>query len=317
MRLRKTTASFVAEARAKHGDTYDYSQVEYSGIKTAIKVVCPLHGPFAIMADNHLQGKGCQACSKANASRLRTQTTGTFTEKAIAVHGAEKYNYSLVNYVGTKVKVTIICPQHGAFRLVPSNHLQGAGCKRCGNDKLRKSQADFIAQARAIHGERYDFGLVSYQQSGELVTIVCPQHGPFEQTPYRLLRGHGCSKCTNETRRPCWSARAWASRQKGRVAQLYVVKMSHDGEAFYKAGITLQGVDERFKSGCPYSVEPLAVFGSENAISVFQAEAIIKKRLKALRYRPKTRFCGHTECYTDAGPILALLGAQEGVRQLQ
>lgn len=41
-------------------------------------------------------------------------TTEEFIEKAKKVHG-DKYDYSLVEYKDSRVKVKIICPKHGVF----------------------------------------------------------------------------------------------------------------------------------------------------------------------------------------------------------
>jgi len=42
-------------------------------------------------------------------------TTEEFISKAKKVHG-DKYDYSLVEYVNNKTRVTIICPIHGEFK---------------------------------------------------------------------------------------------------------------------------------------------------------------------------------------------------------
>ena len=56
---RKTQEEFLEECKAVHGDTYDYTQVEYKGIKAKVKILCPSHGEFEQTPDGHLQGKGC------------------------------------------------------------------------------------------------------------------------------------------------------------------------------------------------------------------------------------------------------------------
>ena len=53
-----------------------------------------------------------------------------FIEKARKIHG-ERYDYSKVNYINSKTKVCIICPEHGEFWQTPDNHLQGKGCYIC------------------------------------------------------------------------------------------------------------------------------------------------------------------------------------------
>ena len=125
-------------------------------------------------------------------------TREEFIEKAKEIHG-DKYDYSKVDYKNAKTKVTIICPDHGEFSQVPDVHLRDQGCPKCGiesRSKLRRSTAEnFIKKARKIHGDKYDYSKVEYKNSNTKVTIICPIHGDFEQTPATHLQGKGCSKC--------------------------------------------------------------------------------------------------------------------------
>ena len=41
-------------------------------------------------------------------------TTEEFIERARKVHG-DKYDYSKVEYINSRTKVCIICPEHGEF----------------------------------------------------------------------------------------------------------------------------------------------------------------------------------------------------------
>ena len=59
----------------------------------------------------------------------------------------------------------------------------------------KKTKQEFIDEARGVHGDWYDYGHVDYRGSKTKVTIVCPEHGPFEQTPSKHLYGQGCSVC--------------------------------------------------------------------------------------------------------------------------
>jgi len=45
-----------------HGDRYDYSQVEYTGMFNPIKIICKDHGPFMMLPVNHEAGQNCRAC---------------------------------------------------------------------------------------------------------------------------------------------------------------------------------------------------------------------------------------------------------------
>ena len=53
----------------------------------------------------------------------------------------------------------------------------------------------FIAEAKEIYGERYDYSKVEYKNRDHRVTIVCPVHGDFQAYAREHLDGKGCPKC--------------------------------------------------------------------------------------------------------------------------
>lgn len=61
------------------------------------------------------------------------KTLTQFIADAQKVHG-NKYDYSLVVYLGNSKKIKIICDIHGKFEQTANDHLQGYGCKLCGYD---------------------------------------------------------------------------------------------------------------------------------------------------------------------------------------
>ena len=58
-----------------------------------------------------------------------------------------------------------------------------------------KNQAEFIAKAKELYNDKYDYSLVVYTKSSEKVSIICPEHGVFLKTPNKHLCGQGCPKC--------------------------------------------------------------------------------------------------------------------------
>ncbi len=131
-------------------------------------------------------------------------TTEEFISRARRVHG-NKYDYALVEYSGTYIPVKIICREHGEFEQKPIQHLGGHGCQTCGTlagaNATRLNTEQFIAKAKRVHGDKYDYSLVSYETTELPVKIVCPAHGEFEQTPHRHLLGRGCRECAVDRRR--------------------------------------------------------------------------------------------------------------------
>ena len=53
----------------------------------------------------------------------------------------------------------------------------------------------FIAEAKEIYGNRYDYSKVEYKNRDHRVTIVCPVHGDFQVYAREHLDGKGCPKC--------------------------------------------------------------------------------------------------------------------------
>ena len=62
MSKKKTQGEFLLQAKAKHGNTYDYSKTQYVNNFTYLTVTCREHGDFKIKPNNHLKGDGCPIC---------------------------------------------------------------------------------------------------------------------------------------------------------------------------------------------------------------------------------------------------------------
>ena len=60
---------------------------------------------------------------------------------------------------------------------------------------------EFIKRAREVHGDKYDYSKVEYKTTRDKITIICPIHGEFEQSPNNHLRGRGCPKCANNIKK--------------------------------------------------------------------------------------------------------------------
>ncbi|MGL6229397.1 MAG: hypothetical protein ACRC3J_09350 [Culicoidibacterales bacterium] len=127
---------------------------------------------------------------------MRKKTTEEFIADAIKVHG-DLYDYSLVDYRNSKVKVKIICSEHGVFEQIPNDHLTKHGCAKCGGS-AKHNRDEFIENAIKVHGTRYDYSLIEYTGNKTKVKIVCKEHGIFEQVPNSHLSGFGCPKCTSK-----------------------------------------------------------------------------------------------------------------------
>lgn len=121
-------------------------------------------------------------------------TTQQLIQQFKKTHG-DRYDYSLVEYVRSTEKVTIICRKHGAFEQLPNMHRKGQGCAACMYDGKRSVLSDILIKFKEAHGDRYDYSLVKYKNTDTKVKIICKEHGVFRQSPYHHQRGNGCPKC--------------------------------------------------------------------------------------------------------------------------
>ena len=180
--------------REIHGDRYDYSKIEFVNSKTKVKIICSSHGGFIQSPEVHFRGAGCPKCAGKNLT----------TEEVIAdfqkIHG-NTYDYSKVNYSKTLVPVEIICSTHGVFKQLRNNHLKGQGCPKCGIIKnalnQRLSLEEFIEKSIKVHGDRYNYSKVNYQNNTKKVIIYCQLHGDFSQSPAGHMSGKGCPTCNS------------------------------------------------------------------------------------------------------------------------
>ena len=62
--------------------------------------------------------------------------------------------------------------------------------------KVKENYAEtFPIKANLKHNNKYDYSKVDYVNNATKVTIICPEHGEFEQRPNDHLN-HGCAKCS-------------------------------------------------------------------------------------------------------------------------
>jgi hypothetical protein len=188
-----TTEEFINRCNILHNYIYDYSLVKYQNNKTKVNIICPTHGLFEQLALTHLSGKGCRLCGINQAIQKTSSNTTDFISKSISLHN-QKFDYSLVKYCSAHKKVDIICSIHGPFKQTPSNHLKGHGCPNCtyNNSNIE----EFVSKANLTHNNKYSYNKAIYKTNKTKLTITCPNHGDFNQTPDKHLnRNYGCPIC--------------------------------------------------------------------------------------------------------------------------
>ena len=190
---------FVEHANLIHNYKYNYELIKFNSLLSIIEIICPIHGSFKLRAKYHIyQKRGCRKCI-CNPADKYSKIKENFINNANNIHN-NKYDYSLVDYKGSNIKVEIICPIHGIFKQTPSSHIQNHGCKECDTDRkrnnLRLSHEEVIRRFKEIHGDLYDYSKVNYISCFDNITVTCKLHGDFTTTYSKhYLAGSGCYLC--------------------------------------------------------------------------------------------------------------------------
>lgn len=143
-------SEFIKKAKKIHNEKYDYSKVKYDYIKDKVEIICPKHGSFLQIAQDHLNGHGCTKCNSL------WKSTEQFIEDARKIHG-DKYDYSKVNYKNKYSNVTIICKKHGEFKQIAQNHLKGCNCPKCTCSKIEDEIIRFLTKNNILFEHRAHF----------------------------------------------------------------------------------------------------------------------------------------------------------------
>ena len=202
----KSFEDFVKRAREVHGDKYIYDQSSYINSSSKVSIYCKKHNFwFQQYPCNHFKGCGCPKCGGNYVI-----DTKEYVDLLKKKYPDTNILFDKVRYVNNHTKITLICPIHGDFKLMPSTLEQNLECPECQKKRMHtyfsKTTEKFITEAKKIHGDRYDYSKVIYNTCKDTVIITCPTHGDFKQTPSRHLKGCGCPKCS--------AKEAWNKRER-------------------------------------------------------------------------------------------------------
>lgn len=254
-----TQEEWEIRANKVHNFKFDYKLVRYVNGRSAVSIVCPVHGVFSQRAGQHSFGKGCYEC--------RNYDTLSWVAEALKIHG-NKYTYSKVKYLGPHSKVIITCPKHGDFEQLPKHHLNsGSGCRKCNNLNIDT----WLFEANVIHNYKYTYENITSLNSYNNVEIICPIHGKFSMRPLNhTYCGQGCRECSS------------FGYRKQRAGTFYIYEFDN----FLGFGISNVFDDSRHRAhSCTFrkfGVDACLVYryDSYNGAKILSMESTIKKHFK-------------------------------------
>ena len=228
---------FFKKARAMYPD-YDFSRVEYKDRETHIVVVCAVHGEFKIRPRTLLIGEkgqkphGCWKCNNLIPPYEKELTLDTFKNRMHELYG-DKYTFVWSDYKNKQSMIRFTCKEHGEQRRSVTGLLDGKGCAYC-NGKFYPP--DWIKNARAVHGEKYEYDESRPpQRVTDIIRYKCPVHG-WQETRYdcHVLQGCGCALCAGvqnnlsaEDRKQIWIKKC-RERFPGKFSYRDVVYVNND-----------------------------------------------------------------------------------------
>lgn len=228
---------FLKKARAMYPD-YDFSRVEYKDRETYIVVVCPVHGEFKIRPRTLLIGEkgqkphGCWKCNNLIPPYEKELTLDTFKNRMHELYG-DKYTFVWSDFKNRQSMIRFACKEHGEQRRSVTGLLDGKGCAYC-NGKFYPP--DWIKNARAVHGEKYEYDENRPpHRVSDIIRYKCPVHG-WQETRYdcHVLQGCGCALCAGvqnklsaEDRKQIWIEKC-KKRYPGKYSYRNVVYVNND-----------------------------------------------------------------------------------------
>lgn len=168
----------------------------------------------------------------------------------------------------------------------------------------------FTAQAREVHGDKYDYSLVDYKGC-DIKIIIISKYGEFLLSPKKHLFGRGCPIESKNNfidyikSNPIgWTYGNWekASKKSKKFTgfKMYILECWDTNEKFYKVGKTYNDISYRYKckNKLPYNYNILYTFKSDNAREICELEYQYLNQNKEFRYIPQKQFCGMGECFS-------------------
>ncbi len=164
----------------------------YQNNRIKLPTTCKLCNRSGLVTpSNLLNGIECAACKGVTQSN-----TTEFINKSRLRFG-NKFDYSCVNYISSKIHVNIICNKcKYTWLQTPSNHLSGKGCPNCAQNLPLSLNAN-IERAIATHGLAFDYSSARVENL-RFVDIKCNtcNHMFSQGLKAHIIIACGCPRCS-------------------------------------------------------------------------------------------------------------------------
>lgn len=205
-RTRWTQDTIINRFREIHGDRFDYSHVKFKTVNDKVEIICPKHGMFSQLAEQHLSGRGCRQCSQENnAQSARKAKVSQFDFDKIQQEIREKYagRIELIEHLKDAPSFHLLhrCQCGTEFRASTADTRRGfAACPTCSKNRSNGEIELFDFVQSLCPDVTANFKLKGYE-----IDVFCPTysvgfeyHGLFyhserktHRLKYQIAKDHG------------------------------------------------------------------------------------------------------------------------------
>lgn len=186
------------------GDRFSYEKTDLNS-KSKVTITCKEHGDFQSTIEYHRISEygNCSGCNKAGENEKKVKK---FIERAQAKHG-DQFNYDKVENISVGAVITLICKDHGEFKVNYDNHVKRdcGGCSKCAEKARLSNRTTCFEKLKQNslekYGDQYSFEKSKYTLT-RAFTITCKDHGDFKASgDFHLKHEHGgCWKCSADAK---------------------------------------------------------------------------------------------------------------------
>lgn len=241
-------------------------------------------------------GHGCPKCAGVQKLKLDSIVRELEKKNKNIKIISEKYINS-----GTKLKFECLLDGH-KWKSCWGVVKRGAGCPMCAGVVKR----NIFQVKKDLLDINPNISIESnmYKNNKTKLSCKCLTCGNLWITNWTNIQsGKGCPVCKRQGAYSKEQAEKRKDKWKNMSAELYFIKCFDGNEEFLKVGVCRNGVDKRFvKSNMPYKYEVLGLIrDSLYDVVLFESTVLTSVFSMGIKYEPKIKFDGHTECFDISG----------------
>jgi len=155
----------------------------YTGSKNLMTVICSNGHQWSAYPNKvTIPCNNCKQCWD-----LRMISPTERIDEIITSRGGKKLSF----YIGSEIKMSILCDDNHTFNISPSDIMRGRWCVKCAGNDVDESKKKFYGIINFKGGR----ALTEYTNSITKVDIECKRKHIFSQVPSSTNMGYWCSSC--------------------------------------------------------------------------------------------------------------------------